>query len=90
VGIRELKQNPSQVVQWSKLGDEVVVTERGVPVAKLMPLQPSALAELMQSGEVVAPGRSLGQVLVGHQPQALIPGVSLDPKWLEDSRADKF
>lgn len=90
MGIRELKQNPSQVVQWSKLGDEVVVTERGVPVAKLMPLQPSALAELLQSGDVVAPGRSLGQVLVGHQPQALTAGESLDPQWLEKSRADKF
>lgn len=90
MGIRELKQNPSQVVQWSKLGDEVVVTERGVPVAKLMPLQPSALAELLQSGDVVAPGRSLGQVLVGYQPQVLTAGESLDPQWLEKSRADKF
>jgi prevent-host-death family protein len=35
VGIRELKQNPSAAIARVKAGEEITVTERGEPVARL-------------------------------------------------------
>lgn len=52
VGIRALKQNASEVVARVKLGAPAVVTERGVPVAKIVPLQSTPLADLIGSGNL--------------------------------------
>ncbi|WP_420444049.1 type II toxin-antitoxin system Phd/YefM family antitoxin [Candidatus Poriferisodalis sp.] len=51
VGIRELKQNASEVVSRAAAGEEITVTNRGRPVAKLTPIRRSRLEELIASGE---------------------------------------
>lgn len=40
VGLRELKQNPSEVVARAERGETIVITVQGRPVAQLVPLNP--------------------------------------------------
>ena len=40
VGLRELKQNPSEVVARAENGETITITVQGRPVAQLMPLAP--------------------------------------------------
>jgi prevent-host-death family protein len=55
VGIRELKQNPSKVIQEVKDGEVVTVTEHGVPVAKLIPIAKDRYQELIDDGTLEPP-----------------------------------
>lgn len=59
VGIRELKNNLSRYLDRVREGEEVLVTDRGRPVARLLPLDRSTerLADLIASGVVRAPRR---------------------------------
>ena len=41
VGIRALKQNASEVVARVRKGSTLTVTDRGVPVARIVPMQPT-------------------------------------------------
>jgi len=50
VGVRALKQNASAVVAAAAAGDEVTITDRGRPVAQLIPLPASRLDLLITSG----------------------------------------
>ncbi|MEK9908641.1 MAG: type II toxin-antitoxin system prevent-host-death family antitoxin [Aquiluna sp.] len=52
VGIRELKQNASAVVKRAKEGEVITITERGVPVAKLLPIPQDKYLELIQDGTI--------------------------------------
>ena len=56
VGIRALKARLSEFVQRAANGETILVTERGRPVAELVPHRstdlPSRLAELVRRGEV--------------------------------------
>lgn len=57
MGIRELKQNPSAVLASVKAGDDVVITERGLPIARIVPTSPSPLEEMLLAGEITPPKR---------------------------------
>lgn len=50
VGVRALKQNASAVVAAAAAGEEITITDRGRPVAQLVPLGGSRLAQLIASG----------------------------------------
>jgi prevent-host-death family protein len=50
VGIRALKQNASQVVARAAAGEVVTITDRGRPVAQLIPVPGGQLAALVASG----------------------------------------
>jgi prevent-host-death family protein len=52
VGIRELNQNTAGVLARVKHGEEIDITERGVVVARLVPTQPSPVADLIASGKL--------------------------------------
>jgi prevent-host-death family protein len=56
-GIRELRQNLSQYVDRVKAGETIEVTERGRPVAALVPraARQEPLAELRRKGLTVTP-----------------------------------
>ena len=64
VGIRELKNQLSRYVSLARSGHEVVVTNHGRAVAKLVPLQARAgiLDDLVARGEATAPRRARRQV----------------------------
>jgi prevent-host-death family protein len=57
VGIRELKNALSKYIERVRAGEEVIVTDRGRPVARLSSLDASddRLAELVAAGIVRAP-----------------------------------
>lgn len=57
VGIRELKNGLSGYIDRVRNGEEVIVTDRGRPVARLSPLDADHdhLAELIAAGIVRAP-----------------------------------
>ncbi len=42
VNIHQAKTNLSRLLSRVELGEEIVIANRGVPVAKLVPFQPSA------------------------------------------------
>ena len=63
MGIRELKQNASAVVARVKAGDTIVVTERGLPVARLIPAGDLGLEDMVQAGLATAPKRSITEML---------------------------
>ena len=59
VGIRALKQNASAVVAEAAAGDIVVITDRGRPVAMLVPYQKNRFQALIDAGRVTPPKRSI-------------------------------
>ena len=40
IGIRELRQHASRYVAAAHAGEEILVTDRGLPMARLVPLSP--------------------------------------------------
>ncbi len=55
VGIRALKQNASAVVASVAAGESLTVTDRGRPVARIVPLEESQLERLLASGQATPP-----------------------------------
>ena len=55
VGIRELRADLSKWVARVRKGDEVVVTDRGTPVARLVPAKERTLDRLIREGVVEPP-----------------------------------
>jgi len=86
VGIRDLKQNASAVVARVKAGETIVVTERGVPVAMLVPAGELRLEDLVQAGLATAPTRSLSDMLAA-VPEG--PPTTLLSDILRDMRSDE-
>jgi prevent-host-death family protein len=72
VGIRELKAQLSHYVQQVKAGATLVITERGKPVGRVVPIKPSVeaqLQELAQVGLVTWSGRKLAALTPPAQTQ---------------------
>jgi prevent-host-death family protein len=89
VGIRELKQNPSTIIERVKAGEDFTVTERGVPVGRLTGLTKSVLLEMMDSGEATGPTKNLGEVIGDMAPFALQEDSQSTKEWLEWSRGEQ-
>ncbi|MCU1355847.1 MAG: prevent-host-death family protein [Acidimicrobiales bacterium] len=62
VGVRALKQNASAVVAAAAAGDEVTITDRGRPVALVVPIPSGRLNALVASGRARLPKRPLSQL----------------------------
>ncbi|WP_073480612.1 type II toxin-antitoxin system Phd/YefM family antitoxin [Streptoalloteichus hindustanus] len=64
VGVRELNQATSKVLGRVREGHPVTVTERGVPVAHLIPVQAatSLLGQLVATGRAVPPRTPRGPI----------------------------
>ena len=50
VGVRELRQNASQILDLVKDGQIIEITEHGVPVARIAPISRSLYEENIESG----------------------------------------
>jgi prevent-host-death family protein len=57
VGVRELRQNLSRYLERVKAGEELIVTEHGREVARLIPVAAEAYAELAAVGASAPTGR---------------------------------
>jgi prevent-host-death family protein len=69
VGIRELRAHLSRYIEHVKAGEQIVVTEHGTPVARLMPLNGERKIDRLIREGVVVPARSR----TGWLPEKLIP-----------------
>jgi prevent-host-death family protein len=60
IGVRDLNQNTSQVLARVSGGETIEITDRGRPVARLVPIDGDApaLARLVGSGRATAPTSS--------------------------------
>lgn len=62
IGIRALKQNASGVVADAASGEEIVITDRGRPVARLTALPRSRLEFLLDAGLARPPRRDIADL----------------------------
>ena len=69
VGIRELRAGLSRYVEQVKQGEEIVVTDHGKPVARLVPMNGERKMDRLIREGVVIPARSR----TGWRPERLIP-----------------
>jgi len=65
IGVRELRRDASRWLARVRAGEEIIVTDRGRPIAQLVPYQASGGFEaLVAQGRIApGPGHSLAQVL---------------------------
>jgi prevent-host-death family protein len=86
VGIRELKANLSRYLACARAGERVVVTDRGVPVARIEPVQtdqpPVALRSLIDSGRLIYKRRTAEFP----RPVTMLPG---DKDWTDYVREQR-
>jgi prevent-host-death family protein len=74
VGIRELKNNVSQIIEQVEAGETVTITRRGEPVARLMSATiPAGLAALVADGTVKPPSNR-GRYTPGRKVKLRGPG----------------
>ena len=52
IGVRELRQHASRYLERVARGETLEVTDRGRPVARLVPVRMEAWADLVSSGRV--------------------------------------
>jgi prevent-host-death family protein len=87
IGVRELRQNASRYLREVKRGETVEVTERGEPIARLVPIPEESTYERLVAEGRIRPAtrdpRDLGPPL---EPK---PGVPLASEILEQMRADE-
>ncbi|MDT0346276.1 type II toxin-antitoxin system Phd/YefM family antitoxin [Streptomyces litchfieldiae] len=57
IGLRELNQNPSKAVARVRSGVPILVTDRGVPVLRMVPetQTPDPLRRMLESGDATPP-----------------------------------
>lgn len=72
IGVRELNQQTSRVIERVKRGEVVEVTERGQLVARLVPAEPAPRG----LERLVAEGRAVPPTLTGPVP---MPAILADP-----------
>jgi prevent-host-death family protein len=53
VGIRELRAGLSRFVKRVEAGDEIVITDHGKPVARIVPIGERKIDRLIRSGDVI-------------------------------------
>lgn len=59
IGVRELRQNASKYLEDVAAGESIEITDRGRPVARLVPVTGDPWQDLVYSGEVVLAARPL-------------------------------
>lgn len=76
IGVRELRQNASRYLRRVAAGESFTVTERGRPVAQLVPPAPGNVLDAMTArGELLPPEHPTG-ALSGRLPEPLDLGFS--------------
>jgi len=87
IGIRELRQQASRYLREVQRGETIEVTDRGRPVAWLVPVgHAGGVAELAASGRLVV---AAGDALELGAPVAPAAGAALPSQVLAEARADE-
>jgi len=88
VGVRELRQNLSKYLARVKAGEELVVTERGEEVARLIPTASERHLELARKYGATIPRGNLVET-ARRLPRLHFPAGTTDA-YLAETRRDKF
>lgn len=66
IGLRELRQNASRYLHRVRAGESIMVTEHGMPIAVINPVQSedSLYESLVTNGELIPAERPFGEVLL--------------------------
>jgi len=87
IGIRELRQQASRYLREVERGETIEVTDRGHPVAWLVPVPPrGGVAELAASGRLIT---ATGDALDLDAPVQPVRGEALPSEVLAEARADE-
>ncbi|HLG73305.1 MAG TPA: type II toxin-antitoxin system prevent-host-death family antitoxin [Chloroflexota bacterium] len=90
VGVRELRQNASALLRRVQAGETLEVTDRGRPVARLVPVKPmSPIEQLIAEGRARPARYSLEESLRRFPPVPPKPGVPLPSEILAKLREDE-
>lgn len=87
IGIRELRQNASRYLRQVERGETLEVTDRGRPVARLVPIPEESTFDRLVAEGRITPAR--GDLLDLGPPLEPKPGVPLPSEVLERMRADE-
>jgi prevent-host-death family protein len=87
IGVRELRQQASRYLREVERGDAIEVTDRGRPVARLVPIPRSSRVEALLASGQLAP--ATGDPLALGAPLEPRPGVPLPSAELAAMRADE-
>jgi prevent-host-death family protein len=87
IGVRELRQQASRYLREVERGDAIEVTDRGRPVARLVPIPRSGRVEALLASGQLAP--ATGDPLALGAPLEPRPGVALPSAELAAMRADE-
>lgn len=88
IGVRELRQNASRYLREVEAGETVEVTDRGRPVARLVPIRATknSLTRLSETGRI---SLARGDLLDLGEPLSPRQGKPLPSQALETARADE-
>jgi prevent-host-death family protein len=59
IGVRELRQHASRYLEEVAAGESIEITDRGRPVARLVPITGDPWEDLISTGEVVRAARAM-------------------------------
>jgi prevent-host-death family protein len=88
VGVRELRQNLSKYLDRVKAGENLVVTEHGREVARLVPAGPVGYADLAARFAASVPVEPLEVIAARLSPPGAAPGTT--DAFLAEGRADRL
>ncbi|HVA26464.1 MAG TPA: type II toxin-antitoxin system prevent-host-death family antitoxin [Chloroflexota bacterium] len=90
VGVRELRQNASAVLRRVKAGEILEVTDRGRPIARLVPIKPlSRWDQLVAEGRLIPASESLADNMDKYPMVKLPPGSPTLSDILAEMREDE-
>ena len=84
IGVRELRQRASEYLRLVQQGESVEITDRGTPIALLIPLPAAGTLERLVASGRVEPAR--GDVLDLGPPLPATPGEALPSEVLAEMR----
>ncbi|MGA3183187.1 MAG: type II toxin-antitoxin system prevent-host-death family antitoxin [Candidatus Dormibacteria bacterium] len=89
VGIRELRQQASAVLRRVVAGEAIEVTDHGHPIARIVPLHPGVLDQLVLEGRATEQTGDLLDLLDTLRLPAAPRGATLPSEALAELRADE-
>jgi antitoxin (DNA-binding transcriptional repressor) of toxin-antitoxin stability system len=92
VNIGELRDHLSAYLQYARNGEEIVVRDRNVPVARIVPFVATSISEedaaLVASGDMKLPEKEMDWEAFWARPKANVP-LDVAVEALIDSRGDR-
>jgi prevent-host-death family protein len=90
IGVRELRQHASRYLARVRAGETIEVTDRGRPVARLVPVGEPTWDDLIASGVVTPPEESMADLFAEVRPHPLRPGEPLPSESVSEGREERL